>query len=73
MIIPMPEDDPFIFFDMLVDEMKSDSFHNLNEKQQMVLLALIDLYKKQAEKRQQQMMEQQMMMNNGPPGQGEQQ
>ena len=69
MIVPMPEDDPFIFYGMLVDEMKSDGFHNLNEQQQMVLLALIDLYKTQAEKREQQMMEQQMAMQNGPPDQ----
>jgi hypothetical protein len=73
MIIPMPEDDPFIFYGMLAEEMKSEAFHNLNEQQQMILLALVDLYKKQAEKKQQQMMQQQMMMENGgqPPG-GEQ-
>jgi hypothetical protein len=49
MIIPIPEDDPMIFYPMLVDEMKSDGFHNLNEQQQMVLITLIDLYKRQAE------------------------
>ena len=76
MIIPMPEDDPFILYGMFVDEMKSDGFHNLNEQQQMVLLALVDLYKKMAEQRQQEIMEMQMMqaqMANGggaPGGEG---
>ena len=62
MIQPLPEDDPFILYGMFVDEMKSDGFHNLNQKQQLVLLALIDIYRKQVEMRQQQMMEMQMAM-----------
>ncbi len=62
MIVPMPEDDPFIFYAMLVEEMKSDGFHNLNEQQQMVLLTLVDLYKGQVEMRQKQMMQQQIAM-----------
>ena len=71
MIVPMPEDDPFIFYGMLAEEMKSEAFHNLNEQQQMILLALVDLYKKQVEQRQIQMMQQQIMMQQGgpaPPG-----
>jgi hypothetical protein len=73
MIIPMPEDDPFIFYGMLAEEMKSDGFNNLNEQQQMMLLALVDLYKKQVEKIQQQQMAQQMAMaqqGGGGGGQG---
>lgn len=69
MIVPMPEDDPFIFYSMLVDEMKSDGFHNLNEQQQQMLLVLIDLYRKQAEQRQQQMMQQQLALQGGQSGQ----
>jgi hypothetical protein len=61
MIVPMPEDDPFILYGMFVEEMKSDGFHNLNEQQQMVLLALVDLYKQMSEQRQQEMMQMQMM------------
>jgi hypothetical protein len=61
-IIPMPEDDPFILYQMFVDEMKSDAFHNLNEEQQMFLLTLIDLYKRMIEQRQEQAMRQQMEM-----------
>jgi hypothetical protein len=71
MIVPMPEDDPFILLGMFVDEMKSDGFHNLNEQQQMVLLSLIELYKQQVEFKQEQMMRQQMaMQGGGPPGGG---
>jgi hypothetical protein len=61
MIVPMPEDDPFILYGAFVEEMKSDGFHNLNEQQQMVLLALVDLYKQMAEQRQQEIMQMQMM------------
>jgi hypothetical protein len=70
MIIPMPEDDPFIMFQMFTDEMKSDGFHNLNEQQQMVLLALIDLYKQQVEFKKQEMMMQQAEAQGGGGPQG---
>ena len=71
MIQPMPEDDPFIFYGMLVEEMKSDGFHNLNEEQQMMLLSLVDLYKGQVEIAQKAMMEREMAMANmGKGGQG---
>jgi len=62
MIVPFPEDDPYVFYNLLVEEMKSDGFHNLNKQQQTMLLALIDLYKGQVEKREEQAMQQQMMM-----------
>jgi hypothetical protein len=61
-IVPFPEDDPFLLYQMFVDEMKSDAFNNLNEEQQMMLLTLIDLYKQQIEMRQEQQMRQQMEM-----------
>jgi hypothetical protein len=71
MIVPIPEDDPFILYGMFVEEMKSDGFHNLNEEQQMVLLALVDLYKRQVEIRQAAMMEMQMMQQQAGGGGGE--
>jgi len=64
-IVPMPEDDPFIFYQMFTEEMKSDGFQNLNEQQQLILLSLVDLYKKQVERIQMQMMQQQIMMQGG--------
>ncbi len=76
MIVPMPEDDPFILYGMFVEEMKSDGFHNLNEEQQLVLLSLVDLYKQMAEERQQEIMQMQIMqaeMARGGGGGGEEQ
>ena len=67
MIMPIPEDDPMIFYPMLVDELKSDGFHNLNEQQQMVLLQLIDIYKKQAEAFMQMQFQMQQAQQGGPP------
>jgi hypothetical protein len=75
MIMPYPEDDPFVMYGMFVEEMKSDGFHNLNETQQLHLLTLIDLYKDMAEQRQQEIMQMQMMQaqmqNGGGQGGGE--
>ena len=71
MIVPMPEDDAFIFYQMFSEEMKSDGFHNLNEQQQLILIALVDLYKKQVEQLQMQMMQQQMLMQGGGRGGGQ--
>lgn len=62
MIRPMPEDDPFLLYSMFVDEMKSDSFNNLSEEQQLVLLSVIDVYKKFSEQKQAEMIQQQMDM-----------
>jgi hypothetical protein len=70
MIVPMPEDDPFILFQMFTDEMKSDGFHNLNEQQQLVLLSLIDIYKQQVEFKKQEMMMQQAEAQGGGGPQG---
>jgi hypothetical protein len=77
MIIPIPEDDPFVLYGIFVDEMKSDGFHNLNEEQQLVLISLCDFYQKLAEQRQQEILEMQMMnaqmQRGGGGGGGEQQ
>ncbi len=70
MIVPIPEDDPFILYGMFVEEMKSDGFHNLNEEQQTVLLALVDLYKEMAEQRQQEIMQMQLMQKQMEDGGG---
>jgi len=71
-IVPMPEDDPYIFWDFLVQEVKSESFRDYNQDQQLVLLGLIDTYKQQIEMREQVMMQQQMLMaQSGVPPQGQ--
>jgi len=74
-VIPIPEDDPYIFWDFLVQELKSESFRDYNVKQQLTLLGLIDTYKMQIEMREQAMMQQQIMMaqmTGAPPGGGQQ-
>lgn len=48
-VIPMPTDDPFVFYEFLVNETKKDSFWDLNPDQQMLLFALIDKYKQMIE------------------------
>jgi hypothetical protein len=70
-IIPMPEDDPYVFWDFFVTEVKSESFRDYNQQQQFVLLGLIDTYKQQIAVREQAQMirQQQMMMMQG-GGQG---
>jgi hypothetical protein len=72
-VIPFPEDDPYIFNEVLVAEMKSDAFYNLDEQQQKILLGMIEQYKKMIERREQQMMALQMQMGQmgGPQGGGQ--
>jgi hypothetical protein len=43
---PFPEDDPYIFVEILANEMKSDSFWDMNQEQVQALLTLLDVYKK---------------------------
>jgi hypothetical protein len=67
--IPYPEDDPYVFFDLFVQELKSESYKDLDQTQQQYILQFIDTYKKQIQFRETQaMMMQQRMM--GPGGQG---
>ena len=65
MIAPLPEDDPYIFHALLVNEMKSDGFLDMPEDQQQMLVTMVDLYERQIklrEQQQQQMMIAQMQM-----------
>lgn len=61
-VIPFDEDDPYVFYDLFVEEMKSDAFFNLDNQQQALLLGLIDVYKRKVEVREQQKMKMQQMM-----------
>lgn len=71
-VIPMPEDDPQVFFEILSNETKTDQFWDLNPDQQKLLLFMVDVYRQQIQMKQQQMMQMQMMMQGagmkgGPP------
>lgn len=61
-IIPFVEDDPYVFHEMLVREKQSEGFWDLDEEQQMMLLQLIDAYRKIIEAREAQMMALQTQM-----------
>lgn len=62
-VIPYVEDDPYVFYDILTSELKTDAFFNLGIQQQQLMLGLIDLYKKKIEEIEaQQMRMQQMLM-----------
>lgn len=71
----MPEDDPYIFKALLVNESKSDGFIDLPQDQQQALTQSIDLYDRQIklrEMQQQQMMLAQMEMQASMQGGGQQ-
>lgn len=71
-VIPYPEDDPYVFFDAFVQELKAESYKDLNEDQQKAILTLIDTYKKQIEFREAQaMLMQQRMAQSGMQGGGQ--
>lgn len=64
-IAVMPEDDPYIFHALLVNESKNDGFIDLPQEQQQMLVQLIEIYERQIklrEMQQQQMMQAQMEM-----------
>jgi len=69
----LPEDDPYIFQALLVNETKSDGFIDLPVEQQQALISLVDLYERQIklrEMQQAQMMQAQMEMQAALTGRG---
>lgn len=54
--IPLPEDDPYVFYEVYVSEMKSDGFWDLPNEHQLTIIGLIDLYRQQIEAREKQIM-----------------
>jgi len=55
-VIPMPEDDPQIFFEIFSNASKADEFWDYNEQQQKALLFVLDTYRMQLMMKQQQLM-----------------
>jgi hypothetical protein len=58
----MPEDDPYIFYEFLINEVKAETFYDLNEAQQLSIIKLSDMYKQVIEFREQQMLKVQLQM-----------
>lgn len=70
-VVPMPEDDPAIFYELFVEALKAEEFVDLDREQQQMVIALVEIYKKQLEIRQAQQMKMMMMqaqMGGGPGG-----
>jgi len=55
---PFAEDDPFVFYEMLVNETKSDGWWDLAPDQQQLIYSLMDIYKRMIQFR---MLEQQQL------------
>ena len=53
-VIPLPEDDPYIFHSVMVEEMKAETFYELNPEQQELILKLVDAYRQQIQFREEQ-------------------
>ena len=64
-VIPFVEDDPYVFYEIFTTEIKKDGFYNLNQQQQMMIIALIDTYKQRIEAMELQQMKLQQMMQGG--------
>lgn len=58
----MPEDDPYIFKALLVNESKNDGFIDLPQDQQNMIVMLIEIYDRQIKLREMQQMQAQMAM-----------
>jgi hypothetical protein len=61
LVTPLEEDTPEIFLAVFVNELKSDTFIDLPQEQQAVIIGMIDIYKRQVALRM--MAQQQMAMN----------
>jgi hypothetical protein len=58
-VIPQPEDDPFVAFELLTQETKKDSWWDMRPDSQQMIHALMDKYKMMIEFRQMQQMQMQ--------------
>ena len=67
-VIPFPEDDAYIFYELLSREIKSDGMWDLQPEQQDMLIKLLDIYKQQIMVREQQQQMQAIMMANAQKG-----
>lgn len=64
-VIPMPEDDPYVFFEIIKEEAQSESTWDMDQMQQTYLFGMLDVYKEQIQIREQAQMQMQMAMQQG--------
>ena len=62
LVVPFPEDDPYVFHELLVNEMKAQSFLDLPPDQQQLLIKMIEEYRRTIELLQKQEMKMRMEM-----------
>ncbi len=70
LVVPMPEDDPYVIHEMLVDETKSEAFIDLDNEVQKAFFILVDIYRQQIEMLEMAKLqfEQTLAMGPAPPG-----
>lgn len=61
-VIPLPEDDPYIFHDLLVQEYKAETFWDLKREQQELIIKLIDAYRDAIQAREEQRLRMMVLM-----------
>jgi hypothetical protein len=64
-VIPMPEDDPYVFFEIIKEEAQSESTWDMDQMQQTYLFGMLDVYKEQIQLREQAQMRMQMAIQQG--------
>jgi hypothetical protein len=62
LVIPFREDDPYVFHEFLVEELKSEAFIDHSEDQKKAIMALIDHYQQQIVMLEQQRIDMQLKM-----------
>ena len=75
-LLPLEEDDPYVFLDVFVNELKSDAVFNMSNEQQQALFMLVRFYKNQVQMKELEAMQRQVMLaqagvgGKGPQGGG---
>lgn len=61
-VIPMPEDDPYVFYEILKEEAQSEAAWDMDKMQHDYLMGMLDIYKDQIQQREQAQLQMQMAM-----------
>jgi hypothetical protein len=67
-VIPFPEDDPYVFYEVFKNEMQSEALWDMDPEQQELIVRVLEVYKQQVQMREQQAMAMQMMMQQNEKG-----
>jgi hypothetical protein len=69
-VIPMPEDDPYVFYELLKAESQAESAWDMDQQQIQYLHGMLDIYKEQIQIREQAQVQMQMAMAAQEGGEG---